>query len=74
MRLAFVNRSKVTKGQTMQTYETLKHTTWDCKDHVVFIPKYRRKTLYAQLRRDFFEVRYSGIWPSQRNAQWKRGI
>ena len=38
----------------MQTYETLKHTTWDCKYHVVFIPKYRRKTLYAQLRRDFF--------------------
>ena len=58
----------------MQTYETLKYTTWDCKDHVVFIPKYRRKTLYAQLRRDFVLVRYSGIWPSQRNAQWKRGI
>ena len=40
----------------MQTYETLKHTTWDCKYHVVFIPKYRRKTLYAQLRRDLGSV------------------
>ena len=40
----------------MQTYETLKHTTWDCKYHVVFIPKYRRKTLYAQLRRDLGRV------------------
>jgi len=36
----------------MQTYESLKHTTWECKYHVVFIPKYRRKTLYVTLRRD----------------------
>jgi putative transposase len=35
----------------MQTYESLKHTTWECKYHVVFIPKYRRKALYVQLRR-----------------------
>ena len=40
----------------MQTYETLKHTTWECKYHVVFIPKYRRKALYAQLRRDLGPV------------------
>jgi putative transposase len=40
----------------MQTYETLKHTTWDCKYHVVFIPKYRRKALFAQLRRDLGPV------------------
>jgi len=36
----------------MQTYESLKHTVWECKYHVVFIPKCRRKALYAQLRRD----------------------
>jgi len=36
----------------MQTYETLKHTTWDCKYHVVFIPKCRRKVLYQGLRRE----------------------
>ena len=40
----------------MQTYESLKHTTWECKYHVVFIPKYRRKTLYAQLRRELGAV------------------
>ena len=33
----------------MCVYETLKHTTWECKYHVVFIPKCRRKTLYGQL-------------------------
>ena len=36
--------------------ETLSHTTWDCKYHIVFIPKYRRKTLYTELRRHLGEV------------------
>jgi putative transposase len=36
----------------MQTYESLKHTTWECKYHVVFIPKCRRKALYVPLRRE----------------------
>ncbi len=36
----------------METYETLKHTTWDCKYHVVFIAKCRRKALYKEIRRE----------------------
>ena len=36
----------------MQTYESLKHTTWDCKYHVVFIPKCRRKVLYQGIRQE----------------------
>jgi putative transposase len=36
----------------MQSYETLKHTTWECKYQVVFIPKYRKKVLYGQIRRE----------------------
>ena len=36
----------------MQTYESLKHTTWECKYHVVFIPKCRRKVLYQGIRRE----------------------
>src|SRR5512137_3100391 len=40
----------------MQIYESLKHTTWEWKYHVVFIPKYRRKALYVQLRRDLGAV------------------
>ena len=35
----------------MDEYETLNHTTWDCKYHVVFIPKYRRKLLFQELRK-----------------------
>ena len=34
----------------MDEYESLSHTKWDCKYHVVFIPKCRRKTLYGEPR------------------------
>ena len=34
----------------MDEYESLSHTKWECKYHVVFIPKCRRRTLYEQLR------------------------
>jgi putative transposase len=34
----------------MDEYESLSHSKWDCKYNVVFIPKCRRKTIYAQLR------------------------
>src|SRR6516162_9288692 len=40
----------------MPDIETLSHTTWDCKYHVVFIPKYRRKALYHELPRHLGEV------------------
>ena len=40
----------------MHQDETLSHTKWDCKYHVVFIPKYRRKVLYAELRRHLGDV------------------
>jgi putative transposase len=32
-------------------YESLNHTKWECKYHVVFIPKRRRKALYGELRK-----------------------
>ena len=36
----------------MKVYETLRHTTWESKYHVVFISKCRRKVLFGQLRRE----------------------
>lgn len=35
----------------MDEHLSLSHSKWECKYHVVFIPKCRRKTLYGQLRR-----------------------
>jgi len=40
----------------MDEYESLSHTKWECKYHVVFIPKCRRKTLYVGLRKHLGEV------------------
>jgi putative transposase len=40
----------------MDDYESLSHTKWECKYHVVFIPKCRRKVLYGQLRQHLGEV------------------
>ena len=40
----------------MDEMESLSHTKWECKYHVVFIPKCRRKTLYGELRRHLGEV------------------
>ena len=40
----------------MDRPESLSHSLWECKYHVVFISKYRRRRLYAQLRRHLGEV------------------
>jgi len=40
----------------MPIRRTLSHTKWDCKYHIVFIPKYRRKVLYKELRQYLGEV------------------
>ena len=40
----------------MNDIQCLSHTKWDCKFHVVWIPKCRRKMLYGQLRKNLGEV------------------
>lgn len=40
----------------MDDYESLKHTRWECKYPIVFIPKCRRRNLYRQLRQHLGEV------------------
>jgi putative transposase len=36
----------------MEDYQRLSHTKWNCKYHVVFLPKYRRKQLYGVVKRE----------------------
>lgn len=36
--------------------DSLAHTRWMCKYHIVFIPKYRRKIIYGQLRNDIKDI------------------
>ena len=41
------------KENTMsETYQSLSHSKWDCKYHVIFIPKKRRKSLFGKVRRE----------------------
>ena len=54
----------------MDQLESLSHSVWECKYHVAFIPKYRRRVLYESLRQHLGEV--LNVWPSRRNAAfWK---
>ncbi|MGG6265698.1 IS200/IS605 family transposase [Leptolyngbya sp. AN03gr2] len=40
----------------MKDTGSLSHTKWECKYHVVFIPKYRKKALYYELRQHLGEL------------------
>ena len=40
----------------MSEYDSLNHTKWECKYHIIFIPKCRRKVLYGKVRRNLGEV------------------
>ena len=40
----------------MTNYRSLNHSKWACQYHVVFIPKYRKKAIYGELRRYLGEV------------------
>jgi len=40
----------------MHDWESLSHVRWDCKYHVVIVPKYRKRALYGKFRRDVGEI------------------
>jgi putative transposase len=40
----------------VKEYQSLSHTRWDCKYHVVFIPKRRKKAIFGTLRKQLGEV------------------
>lgn len=39
-----------------EVYKSLAHSKWDCKYHVVFVPKRRRKALFGQIRRQLGKI------------------
>jgi len=55
----------------MDRTESLSHSKWECKYHVVFIPKRRRKTLYETLRRHLGEVFHR--WAGQKESRIEEG-
>jgi putative transposase len=47
----YVNCSKHKGEDVMNDTSILNHSHWECKYHIVWIPKYRRKVLFGQLRK-----------------------
>ena len=40
----------------MRQDRSLRHSRWECKYHVVFIPKYRKKAIFGQIRKELGDV------------------
>ena len=51
----------------MAEYRSLSHTQWDCKYHIVFIPKRRKKVIYGQVRKMLGEMFHGNYLPRYRN-------
>ena len=43
-------------GESMKDNNSLAHTRWNCKYHVVFAPKYRRQAIYGELRAEIGQI------------------
>ncbi|MCX6786183.1 MAG: transposase, partial [Candidatus Komeilibacteria bacterium] len=37
-------------------YQSLSHSKWNCKYHVIFVPKKRKKVLYGQIRKELGKI------------------
>ena len=46
---------------------SLSHTTWECKYHLVFAPKYRRQVIYGQIKADVAEILSKYVVQKKRN-------
>ena len=53
----FRHRAKKTKGeQQKMDNNSLAHTRWNCKYHIVFAPKYRRKAIYGEYKKEIGKI------------------
>ena len=68
----------------MNDTNSLSHTKWNCKYHIVFAPKYRRKVFYGEKRReigailrtlcDWKKVRMQRKLRSTSGGSWKNTV
>lgn len=56
MRSANCSNKKQREVIGMNDVNSLSHTSWNCKYHIVFAPKYRRKVFYGEKRREIGEI------------------
>ena len=55
----------------MNEIKSLAHTKWNCQYHVIFVPKYRRKALYRQLRKYLGDVFHE--WAKHKESHIEEG-
>jgi putative transposase len=55
----------------MDGFQSLSHTVWECKYHIVWIPKYRRKALYGDLREHLGTILRELAVQRERATYWK---
>ncbi len=48
--------NRITGGVLMGTENSLAHTKWECKYHIVFAPKYRRQVIYKKIKADVGQI------------------
>lgn len=56
------------KGGSHVAKNTLSHTTWECKYHIVFAPKFRRQIIYGKIKADVAHI-ISTLWAETRSHQ-----
>ena len=56
MNVGFASSQTNTQEVSAMDNNTLAHTTWECKYHLVFAPKYRRQVIYGQIKADVAEI------------------
>lgn len=61
----------------MNDNKSLAHTTWNCKYHIMFAPKYRRKIFYGEMRAEIGKIlspkpRKAIVWLKYRSFWWMR--
>jgi putative transposase len=47
---------ETTGGNAMREWQSLSHVKWECKYHVVIVPKYRKRVLYGRVKREVGKI------------------
>ena len=56
IKIRFANRFITVEEVVQMDKNSLSHTTWNCKYHIVFAPQFRRKVIFGELKQDFANI------------------
>ena len=56
IRVGLQTTNKIAQEVLRMDVNSLAHTKWECKYHIVFAPKYRRQVIYKQIKADVGQI------------------